>query len=897
MNIYKLGKQALLFAAMMQGGISIGQTRPQPAQLPKDAAPLIERELFFDNPEIAGGQLSPDGKMVSFLKANNGIMNIWVKSFNEPFEKARPLTASKEPISGYFWTYDGKYILFVYSKGGDENYNIYAVNPTDKADPATGIPPARNLTPNDKVRAAIFAVSRKNPDVLWVGMNDRDPSWHDLYKLEISTGKLTLLQENKDRLSGWAFDWDENIRLALRNPEDGTTEILKRNADGSYTKVYECGVLENCSPLEFTKDNKSVYIETNKGDNTDLSKLVLMDLNTLKVTDVEKDPLNKVDFGHASFSDVTHELQMTTYTDAKTRRYFKDKKLESDYKYLQSKFPGMEISMFNSTNDEQKMLFAVWSDDKLHDIYFFDRGTKELVFQYTPQPKLKPYEQYFSKMEPLTYKSSDGLEIPAYLSLPKGMQPKNLPLIVMPHGGPWARDYWGFSGLTQWLTNRGYAVLQMNFRGSTGYGKKFINAGNKQWGMLMQDDITWGVKDLVKKGIADPQRVAIMGGSYGGYATLAGVAFTPDVYAAGVDIVGPSNLITLLNSIPPYWEAGRKIFTERMGDPATPEGKALLEKQSPINSADKIKAPLMIIQGANDPRVKKAESDQIVVALRNLNREVIYLCAPDEGHGYHKPVNNMAAFGKAEEFLGKHLHTRYQESMRPEIAKRLDEITVNISEVTLAKKVEVVAMKEWPKPAADLKAASYTYDLTLEMQGQKIPMQMTRTITEDNGKWMVKDAVKSPMGEQSDAVWYNKGTLIPVSRTASAGDQSVTYTYAGKNFTSNIMGKVNTVSIDGAYMPDGSGNDFLIARLPLKEGYETGLYTAGQNGKATLNKLSVTGKEDINGASCYKCELVNADDPSDVTVYYINPDDMMAYRIESSMAEVPGAKMTIDLKK
>jgi dipeptidyl aminopeptidase/acylaminoacyl peptidase len=895
MSHHKFKRTAFLFAAAMQAGIAIGQ--PQPTGMPANATPLIERELFFDNPEIAGSQLSPDGKMISFLKANDGIMNIWVKSFDEPFEKARPLTASKEPMSGYFWSYDGKYILFSYSKGGNENDNIYAVNPLDKADPATGVPEARNLTPNDKVKAYIYNVSKKNPDIMWVGLNERDERWHDLYKLEISTGKLTLLEENKDRLEQWVFDWDENIRLALRSPEDGSTEILKKNADGTYTKIYDCPMLESVSPIAFTKDNKSVYIETNKGKDVDLSKLVLMNLTTLAVKDVEKDPLNKVDFGNASFSDLTHELEMTSYTDAKTRRYFKNKELEADYNYLLSKFPGMEISMNSSTSDEQKFLVSTWSDDKLPEVYFFDRKSKKLIFQYNPRPKLKPYEKYFGKMEAITYKSSDGLEIPAYLSLPKGQEAKNLPLIVLPHGGPWARDYWGFSGMVQWLTNRGYAVLQMNFRSSTGYGKKFINAGNKQWGMLMQDDITWGVKDMVQKGIADPKRVAIMGGSYGGYATLAGLTFTPDVYAAGVDIVGPSNLLTLLNSIPAYWEAGRKVFTERMGDPATPEGKALLEKQSPLNSANKIKAPLMIIQGANDPRVKKAESDQIVIALRNLNREVIYLCAPDEGHGYHKPVNNMAALGKAEEFLGKHLHARYQESMKPEIAQRLNEITVNVDEVTLAEKVAITAMKEWPKPSADLKPATYNYDLVLEMQGQKMPMQMTRTVKEDNGKWMIKDAVNSPMGEQSDAVWYSKGTLAPVSRTSSGGGQSITYTYAGKDFTSNIMGKTSTVSVAGAYIPDGGGNDMLIGRLPLKEGYETGLYIAGQDGKATLNKLSVKSKENINGASCYKCEMVNADDPTDVTVYYINPEDKMAYRIEAPVAQVPGAKMTIDLKK
>ena len=267
-------------------------------------------------------------------------------------------------------------------------------------------------------------------------------------------------------------------------------------------------------------------------------------------------------------------------------------------------------------------------------------------------------------------------------------EPKNLPVVVFPHGGPWARDGWGYNSYAQFLANRGYAVLSPNFRSSTGYGKKFLNAGNNQWGEKMQDDLTWGVKYLIGEGIADSTKIGIMGGSYGGYATLAGVAFTPDVYACGVSIVGPSNLITLLNSIPPYWEAGRKIFHVRMGDPTNPEGKAQLERQSPLNSANKIKAALLVVQGANDPRVNKAESDQIVIALRDRGFPVEYIVAPDEGHGFARPVNNMAMLASAEKFLAKHLGGRYQESMKPEVSKRLGEITVDVASVKLVPPAE-----------------------------------------------------------------------------------------------------------------------------------------------------------------------------------------------------------------
>lgn len=338
----------------------------------------------------------------------------------------------------------------------------------------------------------------------------------------------------------------------------------------------------------------------------------------------------------------------------------------------------------SSTTDEQKFIVSTFSDVDPGTVWLFDRKTKNLSTLYTVREKLP--RAALAEMKAVRYPSSDGLEIPGYLTLPKGVAAKNLPLVVVPHGGPWGRDGWGYNGLAQFLANRGYAVLQPNFRASTGYGKKFLDAGNGQWGDKMQDDITWGVKYLVGQGIADPKRVGIMGGSYGGYATLAGVTFTPDLYAAAVAIVAPSNLNTLLGTIPPYWETIRKTFYIRMGDPNTPEGKAQLERQSPLNHVAKIKTPLMVVQGANDPRVNKAEADQIVVALRERNYPVQYLLAPDEGHGFARPVNNMALYAEGEKFLSKYLGGRYQETMTPEVAQRLKEITVDVKTVQLAKK-------------------------------------------------------------------------------------------------------------------------------------------------------------------------------------------------------------------
>jgi dipeptidyl aminopeptidase/acylaminoacyl peptidase len=691
---------------------------------------IVDRELFFGNPEIAGSQLSPDGKFISFIKPLNGVRNIFVKGINDPFASAKAVTnEAKRPIPNYFWSQDGKFILFVKDNDGDENFNVYAVNPAEAT--ADKIPAARNLTEGTKVRAFIQNVPRAEPDTIYVGLNDRDPAWHDLYKVSISTGQKTLIRKNTDRLQGFIFDNAGKLRLAARSAENGDTEIMRVEDDGKFTKIYDCNWRESCGPVRFHKDNKRVYLETNKGDR-DLIQLVLFDPATLKEEIVEQDPEKRVDFGNAYFSDLTDELVLTSYEDDKPRVYFKDKSFEKDYNDIKRKLGGTrEINFQSNTKDEQKWIVVSYSDIDPGTVWLYDRKTKGLSTLYVVREKIP--RDAMSEMKAIRYKSSDGLEIPAYLTLPKGVEAKNLPLVVFPHGGPWGRDSWGFSGFAQLLANRGYAVLQPNFRASTGFGKKFLNAGNKQWGDLMQDDITWGVKHLVAQGIVDGKRVGIMGGSYGGYATLAGVTFTPDTYAAAVAIVAPSNLNTLLASIPPYWEAGRKMFHERMGDPNTPEGKAQLERQSPLNHVAKIKTPLMIVQGANDPRVKKAEADQIVVALRERNYPVEYLLAPDEGHGFQRPVNNMAMIMSVEKFLAKHLGGRFQEGGTPETVQRLKEITVDVKTVTMAKKVDPNA-----KAAVDV---SGKWTMIADAPGQSVEMLMELKQTDDTFNGTLSSAI------------------------------------------------------------------------------------------------------------------------------------------------------------
>ena len=693
-----------LFAVILFASAAFAQ---QPA--------LIDREIFFGNPEYAGAQISPDGKYISFIKPLDDVRNVWVKGFDEPFEKARPLTAEKKrPIGGYFWSRDSRRILFVKDNDGDENFNVFSVDPS--AAPAAGakVPAPTNLTNATGVRTQIYAVPESEPDFIYIGLNDRDKAWHDLYKVQISTGAKTLIRENKDRLTGWIFDNKDKPRMAVRSAPSGDTEILRVDGD-KFTPVYTCGVFETCGVIRFNKDDKRVYMTTNKG-NRDLTQLVLFDPETGKEEFVEEDPNKRVDFGGAIFSELRNELVGTSYTDDKSRVIWRDKDFEKDYNRLKKNLGDREIAFGSSTADETKFIVSTYSDVDPGTIWVFDRKSKNLSTLYQVRERLD--RKALSPMRAIRYKSSDGLEIPGYLTLPKGLPEKNLPLVVVPHGGPWGRDNWGYNSFAQFLSNRGYAVLSPNFRASTGYGKKFLDGGNGQWGEKMQDDITWGVKYLVDQGIADPKRVAIMGGSYGGYATLAGVTFTPDLYAAAVAIVAPSNLNTLLGSIPPYWESIRTLFHKRMGDPNTPEGRAQLERQSPLNHVAKIKTPLMIVQGANDPRVKKAEADQIVVALRERNYPVQYLLANDEGHGFQRPVNNMAMFAAAEKFLAQYIGGRYQESMTPDVAKRLGELNIDPKTVMLVAKNSEAGTT----PSSGSASVGGKWTWTVEAPGQTVEL-------------------------------------------------------------------------------------------------------------------------------------------------------------------------------
>jgi dipeptidyl aminopeptidase/acylaminoacyl peptidase len=861
--------------------------------------PLIDRELIFGNPEIAAAQLSPNGQYLAFLKPWKDTRNVYVKAVGEPFSAARLLTTeSKRPIAGYFWTRDSKDILYVKDHDGDENFNVYAVDPSAKPEAGADAPPSRDLTGLKGVRVELYEAPKSDPDIVYIGLNDRDKAWHDLYKLKISTGEKTLLRKNTDRVTDWVFDLKGQLRLATRNAENGDTEILRVDAD-KFTPVYSCSVFETCAPLHFSTDGNRAYMETNKG--ADLISLVLFDPATGKTEMVESDPLGKVDLGGALFSEANDELVETWYIHDRVKTYFKDKAFGADNHWLEEHYKGKEISVVSRTRDERYWLFTAASDTEPGETVLFDRKTRELTPQYKIREKLPRAD--LAEMKSVTYKSSDGLEIPAYLTLPKGVPAKNLPTLIIPHGGPWGRDEWGYNSFAQFFANRGYAVLMPNFRGSTGYGRKYLDAGNLQWGRLMQDDLTWGVKYLVAEGIADPKRVGIIGGSYGGYATLAGVAFTPDVYAAAVDICGPSNLITLMESIPPYWEAARKTFAVRMGDVSTADGKAVLTAASPLNSTNKIKTPLLVAQGANDPRVNRREAEQIVIALRDRGFPVDYVLAPDEGHGFARPVNNLALFMESEKFLAQYLGGRFQEGGSAESVARLKEITVDPKTVVLAKAVDAAAVG-LPKPATDLQPATYQYQVTLELSGQKMNMKVSTIITDGGSSWTAVNTMDTPQGAATDTATIAKSSLTLQKRSLKQGPVDIELDYASDKATGkmSMQGQDRPIAVDmgGPLFADAAGGDQVIATLPLAVGYSTTFRNFDlQTQKVKLQQLNVAGVETVTVPAgkfeAFRVEVTSADGGADKKTLWVAKDSHKVVKIAAVAASMGGAVLTEEL--
>ncbi|WP_372934043.1 alpha/beta hydrolase family protein [Mariniphaga sediminis] len=605
---------------------------------PPQKAPEIPLEDFFRNPEKTAFRLSPNGEYFSYLAPWESRMNVFVQETGA--DSAVRITAETErDIAGYLWKGNDR-ILFLKDTGGDENYHLYGVN-ADGSD-------LKGLTVFEKVRTTIIDDLKEDDDEVIVGLNKRDPTVFDPYRLNVLTGEMTMLAENPGNIVGWMTDHDGKLRVAIRSDGVNNTILYRNTEEEDFRPVLTTNFKETVSPALFTFDNKMIYALSNL--ERDKIALVKFDVENGKEAEVLFET-QEADIDGINYSRKDKKLLSVTWTTDKEKEHFFDAEAEKMKKELEGKLPGYQVAVGSHNKAEDKFMIRTYSDRTRGAYYFYDKATKDL----TKLAELSPWlnEENLCEMKPVSYTSRDGLTIQGYLTLPKGYEAANLPVVINPHGGPWARDYWGFNPEVQFLANNGYAVLQMNFRGSTGFGKEFWELSFKQWGRTMQDDISDGVKWLVDQGIADPERVAIYGGSYGGYATLAGLTLTPELYAAGVDYVGVSNMFTFMKTIPPYWKPMLDMLYEMVGHPET--DSLLLAEVSPVFHVDKIQAPLFVAQGANDPRVNINESDQIVNALKERGIDVEYMVKDNEGHGFRNEENRFDFYRAMISFLDEHL--------------------------------------------------------------------------------------------------------------------------------------------------------------------------------------------------------------------------------------------------
>ncbi len=602
---------------------------------------LIPRAVLFGNPERSSPQISPDGAMLGYLAPDQGVLNVWVRTLGKTDD--RVITNDrKRGIRNFTWQYDSKNIVYTQDQNGDENWRVYQAN--------VGSKQTRDLTPYDKVRADIVGYEPTHPDTLLVQMNKRDPKVFDIHRIDLKTGQVALDTENPGDVNSFQNDHDLQVRAAqVVTPDGGTIIRVRDDAKSPWRELMKWGADETLGQIAgFSPDNKALWVMTSLDANA--ARLLSVDIATGKRTVIAEDPQFDVSF--LVTQPKTNRLDAVVFL--RERRDFQiiNKEFQPDFEALK-KVRDADISDISRDQADAKWVVTYEGDDAPVYYYLYDRTSKKATLLFSNRPALEKFK--LAKVKPIEYRARDGMTIYGYLTVPAGAEAKNLPMVVFPHGGPWGRDLWGYDPWAQWLANRGYAVLQPNFRASTGYGKQYLNAGDRQWAGTMHTDLLDGKEWVVKQGIADGKKVCIMGGSYGGYATLAGLVFSPDAFACGVDIVGPSNLNTLLKSIPPYWSTFLAVLHKRMGD-----NEAFLNTQSPLFKAEQIKAPLLIGQGKNDPRVNKAESDQIVAAMRKNNKPVEYYVFPDEGHGFARPENRMAFNAASEEFLAKYLGGKFE---------------------------------------------------------------------------------------------------------------------------------------------------------------------------------------------------------------------------------------------
>ncbi|HKI78260.1 MAG TPA: S9 family peptidase [Ignavibacteriaceae bacterium] len=593
---------------------------------------------FFRNPEKTNYTLSPNGEYFAFMMPWKYRLNLFVQKIGSK-EVSRITGETTRDVAEYCWV-NNERIVYVKDNAGDENFRLFSVS----LDGSKLV----DLTPFEKVTVQIIDELEENEEEMIIAMNNRDSSVFDVYRLNAITGNMNLIAENPGNITGWLTDHEGKLRVAMTTDGVNTSLLFRKTENDEFKIIKTCNFKESLLPLMFTFDNKLIYAKSNIG--RDKSAIVKYDIENNKELEVIFEH-PEVDVDDLVSSKKRKIITGISFTTDKKNYVFFDKKREKLHNQLQDKLPGYEVVVADWNKNEDKILVRTFNDKSRGSYYFFNMQNGEFFKLTDVSPWLD--EKLMAETKPIEFQSRDGIIIHGYLTLPQNKNSEKLPVVVNPHGGPWVRDTWGFNPEVQFLANRGYAILQINYRGSTGYGRKFWEMSFKQWGKKMQNDITDGVNWLIEKGIADKNRVGIYGGSYGGYAVLAGLSFTPDLYACGVDNVGISNLFTFMKSIPPYWKPYIEMFYEMVGDPD--KDKDLLKETSPIFHVDKMKAPLLIAQGANDPRVAKSESDQMVEALKKRGIDVPYLVKDNEGHGFNNEENRFEFYRAMEEFFGKYL--------------------------------------------------------------------------------------------------------------------------------------------------------------------------------------------------------------------------------------------------
>ncbi len=832
-------------------------------------APLLDRGQFFEDPVVSDLKISPDGRLIAFFAPFAGERQLWLSRLHLGVDSA--VRVSDGPAQSFAWSRDSRYLLFLRDEGGNENFHLYAV----EADTlGTGVP--ADLTPEAGVQARIYALPDSEPGIVVAGLNDRDPRSHDVYRIGIPSGARELIRQNDDEIADWVTDLDGIPRLAVRYGPDGGTELLRVDGD-TLTPAFGCLPDETCMPLRYHQANRRVYVVTDQGER-ERTELVLFHPETFEIEFVDSDPEASVDFGEAVFEPGSDVLVATVYHDDTTRIYAQDSVFAIDLEWLAERQSVGSLRLESASANDALWILKEQNDTNPGTYYLYNRWYDTVEPLAEAMPALAP--SYLASSSWVSYRTSDGENIRALLTLPRRDSVVNLPAVILTHDGPEDRVCKSFDPMVQFLANRGYAVLQPNYRGSSGFGKEFLASGNRSWGTgVAQQDLTDGVRFLVGEGIADEGRVGILGFGYGGYSALAGLAFTPELYAAGAAVGAMTDLSSFVTDASEYEQLSSTLTHHRIGDPDIPDDHSRLESQSPLRAVGEVTRPTLLAHGVNDPRVSATHSERMVAALRSAGRDAEYLRVAGEGRRFRNVTNRSALAAALERFFGEHLGGRVQQALAGDLGEVLANITIDAGEPLGAAALALTA----PLPAtngASVEPATLVYRISTSDGGET---ELTRTVVDETleGReiWRVIDSTLVPVlaafefdstqfmddnfefepeltGElmaAADTVDVDRTSLLPLRRrTGGLSSMSVDFSadrVTGEIFVSDFVDDID-VPLEAPVFSDGLGLDVAVAGLPLAEGYQTGLRSFDvQLGQVVPQILSVTGTERVETAA------------------------------------------------